>query len=198
MTAAALAARDLLHSEDRALHTITLAFAADPVVRWCWPDSKQYLEAMPAFTMAFAGQALADGTALRTSDQLGIALWLQPGAPMDDAGIEAILQATLPDERVGQLGQMFETMAQFHPSEPHWYLPLIGVDPGAQGRGYGSQLMTQAAARCDAEGRIAYLEATSPRNVPLYQRHGFTPIGRIQVADSPPLIPMRREPRHRV
>jgi GNAT superfamily N-acetyltransferase len=188
-------ARDLLPAGDQALHTITLAFAADPVARWCWPDSRQYLEAMPAFILAFASQAFVNGTDFRTPDDLGIALWLQPGASMNEAGIDAVLQATLPEDRLAQLGTMFEAMAQYHPHEAHWYLPLMGVDPSAQGRGYGSRLLTQALARCDAEGRAAYLEATSPRNVPLYRRHGFEPVGQIQVADSPPLIPMRREPR---
>ena len=32
-------------------------------------------------------------------------------------------------------------MAGFHPHEPHWYIPLIGVDPIFQGQGYGTLLM---------------------------------------------------------
>ena len=27
-----------------AVDTVVLAFAADPVARWCWPDSHQYLQ----------------------------------------------------------------------------------------------------------------------------------------------------------
>ena len=42
------------------------------------------------------------------------------------------------------LGQMGE----FHPTEPHWYLPLIGVDVTKQGHGYGSVLLRHALARC--------------------------------------------------
>jgi hypothetical protein len=48
---------------------------------------------------------------------------------------------------------------------------------------------------CDAQKVSAYLEATSPRNVPLYERHGFEPVGSIQVANSPEIIPMLRKPR---
>lgn len=33
--------------EVRAIDTIVMAFAADPVARWCWPDSHQYLTSMP-------------------------------------------------------------------------------------------------------------------------------------------------------
>jgi hypothetical protein len=30
---------------------------------------------------------------------------------------------------------VFEQMGRYHPSEPHWYLPLTGVDPLQQGKG---------------------------------------------------------------
>ena len=66
-------------------------------------------------------------------------------------------------------------------SEPHWYLPMIGVDPAKQGNGYGSALLKHALERCDGEGKLAYLESSSPKSVPLYQRHGFQLVGTIQV-----------------
>jgi GNAT superfamily N-acetyltransferase len=86
-------------------------------------------------------------------------------------------------------------MGAYHPEVPHWYLPLIGTDPARQSQGYGSALLRHALAICDAAMLPAYLEATSPRNVPFYQRHGFEALGTIQVADSPPITPMLRRPR---
>jgi ribosomal protein S18 acetylase RimI-like enzyme len=90
---------------------------------------------------------------------------------------------------------VFEAMAKYHPTEPHWYLPLIGVDPSHQGKGHGAELMTHALQRCDREQVPAYLEASSPRNISLYRRHGFETLGTIQVGSSPPLVPMLRVPR---
>jgi hypothetical protein len=41
----------------------------------------------------------------------------------------------------------------------------------------------------------AYLEATSQRSVPLYQRHGFEILGTVQInATSPTITPMVRKP----
>jgi len=74
-------------------------------------------------------------------------------------------------------------------------LPLVGVDPIAQGRGYGALLMRHAAHRFDAEGVPAYLESSNPRNISLYLRHGFEILGTIQVGDSPTVTPMLRRPR---
>jgi hypothetical protein len=47
----------------------------------------------------------------------------------------------------------------------------------------------------DREQLPAYLEATSSRNVPLYERHGFEELGTIQRGGSPPIVPMLRRPR---
>ena len=86
-------------------------------------------------------------------------------------------------------------MGRYHPSEPHWYLPLMGVDPFHQGRGLGSALMQHALVPCDRDHALAYLESTNPKNIPLYERHGFELLGTIQVGTSPPIFPMLRKPR---
>src|SRR6266540_346463 len=80
-------------------------------------------------------------------------------------------------------------------TEPHWYLPLIGVDPVHQGRGLGSALLRHALKNCDRDHLPAYLEATSPSSRRLYERHGFEATGEIQDAESHTMWPMLREPR---
>jgi ribosomal protein S18 acetylase RimI-like enzyme len=65
----------------------------------------------------------------------------------------------------------------------------------SQGRGYGSALLRHVVEGCDRQQILAYLEATSPRNMRLYARHGFEVLGTIQVGTLPPLYPMVRTPR---
>jgi ribosomal protein S18 acetylase RimI-like enzyme len=36
----------------------------------------------------------------------------------------------------------FSALAQFHPSEPHWYLAFVGTEPAMQSRGIGRALLT--------------------------------------------------------
>jgi len=83
-----------------------------------------------------------------------------------------------------------------HPGErPHWYLPALGVEPRSQGRGLGSRLMFPVLERCDLQGLPAYLEASSPRNRALYERHGFEVSEELRLpGDGPPLWLMWREP----
>lgn len=109
----------------------------------------------------------------------------------------AIVMDTMSETQQSQIFTLMEQMGQYHPHEPHWYLPLIGVQPSKQGNGYGSALLRASLARSDADGAPAYLEATSERNVPLYERHGFVRLGTIRAGSSPPLVPMLRESRQR-
>jgi len=184
-----------LADETSAIGTVVLAFAADPVARWCWPESHHYLQNMPRFTRAFGGAAFVHSSALYTEDFSGAALWLPPGAHPDEALLGQIVEETVAASIRGDLMTMMEEMASFHPQEPHWYLPLIGVDPARQGKGYGAALMARALERSDRDGLPSYLESTNPRNITLYLRHGFEALGQIQVGTSPPMVPMLRRPR---
>jgi ribosomal protein S18 acetylase RimI-like enzyme len=107
----------------------------------------------------------------------------------------ALFQRTTSPQIQGDLAKVFEKMGSYHPSEPHWHLPLIGVDPSLQGNGLGAALLKHGLIRCDRDNTPAYLESTTPRNIPLYQRHGFEVLGEIQVGTSPTIFPMLRKPR---
>jgi GNAT superfamily N-acetyltransferase len=181
--------------KDRVVHTIVLAFAADPMARWVWPGATQYLESMPAFTLAFGGGAFANEAAHRTSDYAGAALWLPPDVHADERTMGEITERTVAPAIRGELYAVLEQMGSFHPREPHWYLPLIGVDPAHQGKGCGAALLSYALERCDRDRLPAYLESTNPRNIGLYKRHGFVEVGEIQAGSSPKLVPMLRTPR---
>jgi GNAT superfamily N-acetyltransferase len=178
----------------RGVAALTLAFAADPVMRWAWPDAYQYATYWPRIAEAYGGRAFNCGTAHVLENFAAVALWLAPGAGSDDATLGDLIAQSCGDQILRDLDAVFEQMARFHPPGDLWFLPLIGVDPAAQGRGLGSALLRHGLAACDRDGLPAYLEATSPRNRALYERHGFRVIEVIQAGSSPPMWAMLREP----
>jgi ribosomal protein S18 acetylase RimI-like enzyme len=179
----------------KAVATVALAFAGDPMMRWSFPDPTRYFAVARDFIDAFGGHAAEHGGADEIADFAAVALWLPPGVAPDSEAMGAIIGANMPAEKMEDGGSLFEQMDRFHPKEPHWYLPLVGADPVHQGKGYGSALMAHALKRCDRDGLPAYLESSNPANIPLYERHGFKVIGEIHAGSSPKLTPMLRPAR---
>jgi GNAT superfamily N-acetyltransferase len=184
-----------LSEADQAIAVIVLAFSADPVARWSYPDARQYLTHFPAIVRAFGGKAFAHGTGYHVSGFAGAALWLPPEVQPDEEALATVVRESVTAERQSPVFAIFEQMGRYHPRERHWYLPLVGVDPVHQGKGYGTALLQHALSRCDRDHLPAYLESTNPVNIPLYERQGFEVLATIQVESSPPIVPMLRAPR---
>ncbi len=174
---------------------MTMAFSADPAARWAWPDALQYINTFMPLVTLFGGKSFDHGSAYVIGDFFGVAQWLPPGVQPDDGPIGELFEKNMSEPKLGEVLFLFEQMASFHPHEPHWYIPLIGVDPVFQGRGYGTELMRHGLVACDRDQQPTYLEATSPASRALYERLGFRALGEIRSGDSPPLFPMLREPR---
>jgi len=177
------------------LDVITLAFATDPMARWAQPNPTKYLSEFRLWADALGGAGLSHGATLVVNGLEGAAMWLPPGVDPNGERVFELAEAACQGQHLADLMAVFEQMISHHPDEPCWYLPLVGVDPILQGRGYGALLMRHAVRRCDADGVPAYLESSNPRNISLYLRHGFEILGTIQVGDSPMVTPMRRNPR---
>ena len=177
------------------IDALKLAFVADPATRWVWPDPQKYLSHFSSFVKAFGGKAFAYETAHYVGNYSGAALWLPPNVHPDVEPLIALLQSSGSDETKKDGQEVFEKMNSYHPNEPHWYLPLLGVDPLHHGKGIGSALMQHALVGCDQDNKFAYLESSNPKNIPFYERHGFELLGTIQVNTSPSIFPMLRKPR---
>jgi ribosomal protein S18 acetylase RimI-like enzyme len=173
------------------------AFQDDPVFRWIVPDDRARQETLPGMFGAFTEVYVHHGETY-IADGAAAALWVPPGVePFTEEQGESFGQRMVEllgpaAERGFELNQLLE---QHHPQDPCWYLQFVGVIPEHQQRGLGSQLLSTVLDRADAAGAAAYLEATSPDNRRLYERHGFGTVDELRLTHGPPLWPMWREPR---
>ena len=179
----------------RAFDTLLLAFAADPVERWMYPEAEQYLAHFPAFLEAFAGTAFAEQTVWRLGEFSAVALWLPPGTEPDGESMLTVIGSSVAAEKHADLVAVGEQMGRAHPTFPHWYLPWFGVDPALQGSGLGGELMAHCLRIVDRDHAPAYLETPNPRTVSFYERHGFEVTGEARAGACPPVVFMLRSAR---
>lgn len=126
--------------------------------------------------------------------------WLGPGAFPRSAAAQLIrdLRAAWLLRRIRHrrvAAALLREVERRHPSEPHWYLGLLGTDPAVQGRGLGAAVLAPVLARCDDEGLPAYTETQKPENVVWYRRFGFEPVDELHRSGAPPIWRLWRVPR---
>ena len=172
------------------------AFYDDPPLIWLLPDQATRLSRVTRIFAAIIGiESLPHGgvdLACDGGEILGGAIWLPPGRwrPGLREQIRALprhaqaLRAAL----LGRAARLDRAMAQAHPQEPHWYLKAIGVDPAWQGRDVGGLLLRSRLKHCDQDGLPAYLEASKPDSVPLYEHFGFRRTADLSVPEGAPVI----------
>ena len=184
---------------DLAAADLSEAFVRDP--RFMRPDKRRDPARAAFFRHVLRSIAAPTGTIERPAAGGAAAVWipserLGPNPPHKEIAALPVLLAASGLRRFSRLIQLRKAMDANHPSEPHDYLWFLGVHPAAQGAGVGSRLIASRTARLDADRRAAFLETATPRNVTLYNRHGFEITGEYRPAPDAPLVwAMWRAPR---
>lgn len=173
------------------------AFQDDPVFEWLLPDPDRRRELLPSVFMAFSELYLPCDESYIAGSGLAVAVWVPPRSqPLSEGALDQLgeqLTVTLGDD-AARAAELDATLEEHHPEEPAFFLPFIGVVPEQQGRGLGSRLLETVLDQCDDSGIPAFLDATSPENHRLYERHGFETMAEVDVARGPTLWTMWREP----
>jgi GNAT superfamily N-acetyltransferase len=172
------------------------AFHDDPVQSWIFPDPAQRRRYGAAYFDLHAARSMRAGTSWHTEG--GAALWDGPDRwRLSTRESLALVVRTAPAFRGrGRLvGDALMEIEHAHPTEPHWYLATVGVRPERRGRGLGGALLEPGLARADVDGMPCYLESSNPRNLSLYERHGFEVTAEHWLPDGPVLTYMWRPAR---
>lgn len=191
--------RAMASEADRVAEILAGAFQDDPVYVWFMRRGFP----LQLLVEQFRGEVedyLDTGEVYLSEDGGGAALWRPaPGAqPSPLIGLLRAMPGLMRytgSGRLHRLWRMIRITEARYPRQPHRYLYSVGVEPGQQGRGTGSALVRAGLEACDRDGVPAYLESSKERNVPLYERHGFRVVERLELGrGAPSMWLMWRDP----
>jgi GNAT superfamily N-acetyltransferase len=118
------------------------------------------------------------GDIFLSEDKTGCALIIKPD--MKRTTLRSILLDIQFVVRCLGLGNVKKAMQReskikkVHPDGLLYYLWFIGVDPISQNKGVGSKLMNEIIAEGTKQNRTICLETSTLKNIPWYEKFGFT------------------------
>ncbi len=197
--------RPALAGEERDVASVlTAAFADEAGLNYWLRQGRAKTRARARFFDGAVRDLVHPGRALWLAEadgaHVGAAIWLAPGlkaydfSPLQQIAMIPLLYAIAGVGGAVRGLALGEKLDALHIKAPHAHLVFLGVSPSAQGRGVGSAMLKATLAPLDAAGVTALLEATTDRNVALYQRHGFEVTENLHVRDVHVRI-MTRPPR---
>jgi GNAT superfamily N-acetyltransferase len=167
---------------EAAARVLARAFQNDPLQMHTFPDAAERAEKSIPHFAAIIRYGLLAGEVWTTDQRVeAVGVWWPPGrSELDPAAAEHSGLNALPELLGEQAMQRFmhvighvEALHRQDAAQPHWYAMVLGVEPGRQGQGLGSQLLQAVFEKADAEGMPCYLETCQPANVAFYRKHGF-------------------------
>jgi GNAT superfamily N-acetyltransferase len=181
VTEDALAVRQAREADiDGVVATVTSAFIDDPLWAPLFADASARAIQSAVLWRAFVSSAVINYPWTFFSADFGaVSVWLPPGATEltedDERRLDEALETSIGRAGVELFHAIGETFESAHPSEPCYYLSLLGTRADHRGKGLGMSLLRENLARIDALGAPAYLESSNPANNPRYESVGFEP-----------------------
>ena len=153
---------------ERVVESLVAAFPADPVLRFLFPDERNY----PAHAAAFFGHLFDKRVHRQSIWTVGggssVAIWEPPAG----AG-EPVAAPDLPPDALARMIAYDDAVHSALPDEPFWYLGVLGTHPESAGRRWGRAVMAAGLRRAAADGLPSILETSNPANVEIYRRAGW-------------------------
>ncbi|MFJ2605311.1 GNAT family N-acetyltransferase [Streptomyces sp. NPDC087425] len=190
-----------LDRQDDIVSVYRQAFDKDPVFQWLFPDAGTRPELIEQFFTVMVDHTFAHGGAVLETREFGaVSMYFPPDAVAQPKAENERLLDALRDalgENSGRSIHLLTMLDEHHPHDvpPHYYGTFVAARPEHQGGGLGTRLKKCLFALADAERAGAYAEASSTRNLALYERLGQRRRGpALTLPDGPPIFPIWRPP----
>ncbi len=178
------------------------AFHNDPYYTYIIPDFGRRANILPWLLERIIRYGFVYGSVYTTVSVEGASVWLGPEDP-DFHWIGAIRTglfllplklSRVENQRIQLLDEAAGRLRARAVAGPHWYMPVLGVDPACQGQGIGGALLQPVLKLADLEHLVCYLDTNNEKNLAFYERYGFKVTGQERTDPAGPYVwGMRRE-----
>lgn len=160
-----------------ALRSVVAAFAADPVLRYLFPDQRAYPAQAATFFGGLYDARLLHGCVWVADDLSAAAMWSPPERPPAARAREQAMMALMVERLGPEVAQRLEayedSIRALLPTEPFFYLGVLAVRPDRQGAGLGGRLIEAGLGAPERAGCAAVLETATQANVAFYTARGW-------------------------
>jgi GNAT superfamily N-acetyltransferase len=192
-----------LRDEPAAVATLAAAFAGYPLLVLLCPDRRRRAGVVAAFCRVLFRMSARCGGAFGTEDRSAVLCVWPPGSewPSDwtlfrPGALSFLWRVGVRGARLlGRIERELDAARATHMPGPHWYVPLLGVHPDAQGRGLSRAVFRPVFDAADRDGVPIYLETAPEVNVEVYTKLGFELRGRRKLTGGLDNWELVREPR---
>lgn len=171
------------------------AFTGDPVITHYWPRLSDQIRCLPRFFTDLLHQHHRHGhidLAVAEGQIVGAALWLPPNTSSPDR-LTAWARLWLTcGTRTPIVRRARRAMNHLHPTEPHWYLSILGTEPTWHGAGHGRALLAHRHKTIDYTRHSTYLVCTQAATGCFYARAGYRTLNNITIPSGPTVYWMHR------
>ena len=175
---------EMLDLEPAAL-CLAKAFAADPLLPFFFPAAENpnsvVAELFGLLLKALIKLAMPIRLSRHMGDISGVVMGYDTRRLDWPADVELAFEDFLRRQKgASDRFHNYETASKrFKPSQPHYYLGVLGVDPARHGKGEGLALVDAfcSLSESDSTSTGTYLETANPLNLGFYGRCGFTLTG---------------------
>ena len=160
---------------------LSRAFQEDPTFTEIISEETERIENLIHLFKFVIKYGLKYGLVIMTSGMEGISVWLPPEKTVittwkaiKSGAFSLVLKIkskTLNLQR--KIDNYMEDMHKRLVPDPHWFLPVIGVEPEYQGLGHGKNMLSFMINHIEEERLPIYLETNSTKNVQFYNKFDF-------------------------
>lgn len=165
------------HDKERIVHILTQCFENNQSVNYITKQDNNRLNRISALMDYSFEMCYKFGEVFLSEDNNACALILYPDKKKTTfksilLDLKLILK-TIGLANIGKAMKREEEIKKLHFKKLIYYLWFIGVDPKHQGLGIGTQLMDDLIKDSMRHQRPIYLETSTLKNIPWYEKFGF-------------------------